>query len=92
MSCCASAGAANARYFEEKCIEAKGAAHDSRRTTAALPGIPLAAGRSDSAAVSAVFDNLLPEGALRDYIGKQRHASTTFSMLREVAGDTAGGF
>ena len=56
-----------------------------------LPGVPLAPGRTASEAVSALFENLLPEGALRDYISKQRHVSTTFSMLREVAGDTAGG-
>jgi serine/threonine-protein kinase HipA len=57
----------------------------------ALPGIPLAPGPVATEAVAAVFDNLLPEGALREYIGKQKHVSTIFALLREVAGDTAGG-
>src|SRR5262249_22402730 len=56
-----------------------------------LPGVPLAPGRQNTESVSAVFDNLLPEGALRDYLGRQWHLSTTFSLLRELAGDTAGG-
>ena len=53
---------------------------------------PLQAGRNDSMAVQAFFENLLPEGELRRYIATQRKASTLFSMLLEVAGDTAGGF
>jgi serine/threonine-protein kinase HipA len=42
--------------------------------------------------VQAFFENLLPEGELRDYVAQQRKASTLFSMLLEVAGDTAGGY
>ena len=61
----------------------------SRMTVAA---IPLTAGRNDSAAVQAFFENLLPEGELRQYLAQQNKASTLFSLLREVAGDTAGGF
>jgi serine/threonine-protein kinase HipA len=57
----------------------------------ALPGIALASARAAGERVAAFFDNLLPEGALRDHIGKQRHASTLFALLREVGGDTAGG-
>lgn len=57
-----------------------------------VAAIPLQAGRNDSMAVQAFFENLLPEGELRRYIATQRKASTLFSMLREVAGDTAGGF
>lgn len=58
----------------------------------ALAAIPLQPGRNDTAAVRAFFGNLLPEGELRDYIAAQRKASTLFSMLFEVAGDTAGAF
>ena len=39
-----------------------------------------------------MFENLLPEGELRDYLAAQRKASTLFSLLAEVAGDTAGAF
>jgi serine/threonine-protein kinase HipA len=58
----------------------------------AVAAIPLRSGRNDSAEVQAFFENLLPEGELRDYLAEQRKASTLFSMLLEVAGDTAGGF
>lgn len=54
--------------------------------------IALQPGRNDSAAVQAFFENLLPEGELRHYLAEQRKASTLFSLLLEVAGDTAGGF
>jgi len=54
--------------------------------------IPLQAGRIDSAHVQAFFENLLPEGDLRRYLSEQRKASTLFSLLLEVAGDTAGAF
>lgn len=60
-----------------------------RMTVAA---IPLQPGRNDSAATQAFFENLLPEGELRHYLAEQRKASTLFSLLLEVAGDTAGGF
>jgi serine/threonine-protein kinase HipA len=58
----------------------------------AIAAIALRPGRQDSAAVQAFFENLLPEGELRDYLAAQRKASTLFSLLLEVAGDTAGGF
>ncbi len=57
-----------------------------------LAAIALQAGRQASAEVQAFFENLLPEGELRDYIAEQKKASTLFSLLLEVAGDTAGGF
>ncbi|HET7794452.1 MAG TPA: type II toxin-antitoxin system HipA family toxin [Rhizobacter sp.] len=57
-----------------------------------LAAIPLAPGRSSAPAVQAFFENLLPEGELRTYIAEQKKASTLFSLLLEVAGDTAGGF
>lgn len=63
-----------------------------RASRMAVAAIPLEAGRNDSAAVQAFFENLLPEGELRQYLAEQNKASTLFSLLREVAGDTAGGF
>ena len=57
-----------------------------------MAAITLQPGRNDSQAVRAFFENLLPEGELRHYIAERKKASTLFSMLLEVAGDTAGGF
>ena len=54
--------------------------------------IPLQPGLNDAAVVEAAFENLLPEGELRHYLALRHKASTLFSMLLEVAGDTAGGF
>ena len=54
--------------------------------------IPLQPGLNDAAVVEACFENLLPEGELRHYLALRHKASTLFSMLFEVAGDTAGGF
>ena len=58
----------------------------------AIAAIPLQPGRSDAQEVQAFFENLLPEGELRHYLAERRKASTLFSLLLEVAGDTAGGF
>ena len=57
-----------------------------------VAAIALEPGRNDAAQVEAFFENLLPEGELRDYIAEWNKAATVFSMLRAVAGDTAGGF
>lgn len=57
-----------------------------------LSVIPLQRGPSDAPEVHAFFENLLPEGELRIYLSQQRKASTLFSLLLEVAGDTAGAF
>lgn len=57
-----------------------------------LSAIPVQAGRQATPEVQAFFENLLPEGELRDYLAAQRKASTLFSLLLEVAGDTAGAF
>lgn len=64
----------------------------ARADRMSIAAIPLQPGRNDSAAVQAFFENLLPEGELRAYLAEQRKASTLFSLLLEVAGDTAGGF
>lgn len=58
----------------------------------ALASIPLHPGRHNTPGVQALFENLLPEGDLRDYLVAQRKASTLFSLLLEVAGDTVGAF
>jgi serine/threonine-protein kinase HipA len=57
-----------------------------------LANIPLRSGQQVTPEVQAFFENLLPEGELRDYLAAQRKASTLFSLLLEVAGDTAGAF
>ena len=58
----------------------------------ALAAIRRQAGRQATREVQAFFENLLPEGELRDYLAAQRKASTLFSLLLEVAGDNAGAF
>jgi serine/threonine-protein kinase HipA len=57
-----------------------------------LAAIPLLPGRHATPEVQAYFENLLPEGELRDYLAAQRKAYTLFSLLLEAAGDTAGAF
>ncbi|MFN9505455.1 MAG: HipA N-terminal domain-containing protein, partial [Rubrivivax sp.] len=57
-----------------------------------LAAIPFQPGQQTSPEVQAFFENLLPEGELRDYLAAQRKASTLFSLLLEVAGDTAGAY
>lgn len=62
-----------------------------------VPARPVAAialqpGPQEGDAVQAFFENLLPEGDLRTHLSTQRKASTLFSLLLEVAGDTAGAF
>ena len=63
-----------------------------RSEPAQIASIGLSKGRHQSDAVEAFFENLLPEGELRNYIAASAKASTLFSLLLEVAGDTAGGF
>jgi serine/threonine-protein kinase HipA len=57
-----------------------------------LAAISLTPDRQDSRQVKAFFENLLPEGELRDYLAQEKKASTLFSLLMSVAGDTAGAF
>lgn len=64
----------------------------ARPETAQIAAITPAAGPISSAVVTAFFENLLPEGELRRFIASSKKASTLFALLREVAGDTAGGF
>ncbi|XAH23831.1 type II toxin-antitoxin system HipA family toxin [Xylophilus sp. GW821-FHT01B05] len=58
----------------------------------AVAAIALQPGLQSGPAVLAFFENLLPEGELRQYLAQQKKASTLFSLLLEVAGDTAGAF
>ena len=57
-----------------------------------VAAIALQSERNNSADVQGFFEKLLPEGELRQYVAEQNKASTVFSMLLAVAGDTAGGF
>jgi serine/threonine-protein kinase HipA len=54
--------------------------------------VPRQAGRISAPAVEALFENLLPEGILRDMLSREAQTSSTFGLLLKVAGDTAGGF
>jgi serine/threonine-protein kinase HipA len=56
-----------------------------------IASIEMRAGVNNSSFVLAFFDNLLPEGALREYVSQKFKASTVFSLLNAIAGDTAGG-
>lgn len=49
-------------------------------------------GRQDGAEVVAFFDNLLPEGDLRAHLARKHQASTVFSLLLELGGDSVGAF
>lgn len=56
-----------------------------------LVNTPLLEGRMATPGIEAVFENLLPEGILRDLLSRETKSSTTFGLLLAVAGDTAGG-
>lgn len=64
----------------------------ARAEPAQIATIALRPGVISSAAVAAFFENLLPEGELRNFIAVSQKASTLFGLLRAVAGDTAGGW
>lgn len=57
----------------------------------AIGSMPLIGGLIDTPYVSATFENLLPEGALREHIQITCKVSTLFGLLVQVAGDSAGG-
>jgi serine/threonine-protein kinase HipA len=56
-----------------------------------IGAIPLEADVQRAREVEACFENLLPEGDIRDYLATQNQTSTVFGLLRALAGDTAGG-
>lgn len=64
----------------------------ARPEPAQIAAITLGTGVISGAAVTAFFENLLPEGELRSFIAASQKASTLFALLQAVAGDTAGGF
>jgi len=64
----------------------------NREHAFSIATLPLLATRQTTVGVEAFFENLLPEGELRDYIASRRQVSSLFSLLRETAGDTAGAF
>jgi len=47
-------------------------------------------GHNSSEAVRAFFENLLPEGVLRETLALEKKASSVFSLLLEIAGDNTG--
>lgn len=55
------------------------------------PGIGLQQQEHAGELVYAYFENLLPEGDIRRYLGISQHATTVFGLLCAVGGDTAGG-
>lgn len=57
-----------------------------------LAAIVLRPDRQDGPEVQAFFENLLPEGELRDYLSQRTQTTSLYGWLLEVAGDTAGGF
>lgn len=56
-----------------------------------IGAIALIAGLQRTPEVEACFENLLPEGDVRDYLATRHHTSTIFGLLRALAGDTVGG-
>lgn len=55
------------------------------------PTLPLTAQGQAGEAVHAFFENLLPEGQVREFLQVSRHSTTVFGLLRSVGGDTASG-
>ncbi|OLO04618.1 MULTISPECIES: type II toxin-antitoxin system HipA family toxin [Salinicola] len=56
------------------------------------PGLPAEVPMHAGTGVESFFENLLPEGRLREFLEQQRHATTLFGLLDAVGGDTASGF
>lgn len=54
--------------------------------------MPLAAGRTNSPYVEAFFENLLPEGELRNGISMRERVTSVFGLLAKVGGDSAGSY
>ena len=61
--------------------------------TPLAPDFPVAIAEHSGPKVVAYFDNLLPEGSVRDFIAQNAHISPTnvFGLLERFGGDTAGG-
>lgn len=52
--------------------------------------IELKDGKNSSKSVRAFFENLLPEGILRETLALEKKASSIFALLLEIAGDNTG--
>jgi serine/threonine-protein kinase HipA len=64
----------------------------SGAATPLAPGLALTEGEHTGDIVHAFFDNLLPEGSIRDFIARAEHISPSnvFGLLERFGGDTAG--
>jgi len=64
------------------------------KAVALSPELPLSRQEHVGQAVSAYFDNLLPEGSVRDFIARVEHISpnNVFGLLERFGGDTASAF
>ena len=78
--------------FDTAPLSFKYADHWIERQPIQIANIALLFGQTYDPGVTAFFENLLPEGELRNYLFTARKASTLFGLLHAVAGDTAGGF
>ena len=60
--------------------------------TPLAPALALTEGEQTGDAVLAYFDNLLPEGGVRDFVARAEHISPSnvFGLLERFGGDTAG--
>ncbi|MFC0337122.1 serine/threonine-protein kinase HipA [Kushneria avicenniae] len=56
------------------------------------PGLPTDCQTHQGESVESFFENLLPEGHLRQLLETQRQTTTLFGLLDAVGGDTASGF
>ncbi|EWH00780.1 type II toxin-antitoxin system HipA family toxin [Halomonas sp. BC04] len=56
------------------------------------PSLPLTQRVHVGDEVLAYFENLLPEGELRDHLALRHHTTTVFGLLKAIGGDTASGF
>ncbi|MCS2608492.1 type II toxin-antitoxin system HipA family toxin [Halomonas dongshanensis] len=56
------------------------------------PSLPLSQLVHEGDSVLAYFENLLPEGSLRNHLELRHHTTTVFGLLNAVGGDTASGF
>jgi len=66
----------------------------TEKAVALSPELPLSEQEYVGQAVTAYFDNLLPEGSVRDFIARVEHISpnNVFGLLERFGGDTASAF
>ena len=90
-------GPALAGYLREREDGALSFAYSARWLQGAgaaplAPALALTEGEQTGEAVLAYFDNLLPEGGVRDFVARAEHISPSnvFGLLERFGGDTAG--